>query len=253
MEQARARHFGVKGWVRLGLGLVLALVGTTRTSHAEEAPSGAPPKALTVIELAATADLPGVVIFPARVSGPRPITVLLHGMCGEPIHTCSHFAEQVTESANLVCPRASERCAGGGASWPQTGFAEAVEAAVARAKSALPEPADDTRGRTLIGYSLGAYRALEIAQSGAGKYPRVMLIGAKVSLNQKLLAENGVLRVLLSAGGWDMMHDPMRRETARALSIGIHARFLDLGPVGHAFTPSFAGYLPGALSWLSEG
>ncbi len=39
------------------------------------------------------------------------------------------------------------------------GIAEAVEAAVARAKSALPE-VDETHGRTLIGYSLGAYRAV---------------------------------------------------------------------------------------------
>jgi hypothetical protein len=33
---------------------------------------------------------------------------------------------------------------------------------------------------------------------------------------------------------------------------GIHARFLDLGLAGHAFTPSFAGYLPLALEWLDE-
>ena len=81
----------------------------------------------------------------------------------------------------------------------------------------------------------------------------MMLIGAKVSLNQKLLAENGVLRVLLSAGGWDMMHDPMQREAERALKIGVVTRFLDLGPVGHAFGPSFASYLPTALAWLREG
>jgi len=258
MEQVCARRLGVKGWVCLAGGITAALGSESRTSLAAEPASAATPNAtqtkpLTVIDLAATADLPGVVIFPARVSGSRPITVLLHGMCGEPIYTCSHFAEQVTQSANLICPRASQRCAGGGASWPQTGFEQAVEAAVTRAKSALTEPADDTQGRTLIGYSLGAYRALEIAQSGAGKYPWLMLIGAKVSLNPKLLADNGVQRVLLSAGGWDMMHDPMQHEAARALGVGVSARFLDLGPVGHAFSPTFAHYLPAALAWLSYG
>jgi predicted esterase len=265
MEHVRARRSGVKGWLCLLSGLALATGGPAKTAAAEttaaeatnhsSAPAdkreAAPTRA--PIELAETPDLPGVLIFPARVSGPRPITVVLHGMCGEPSRTCSHFAEQVTATANLVCPRASERCAGGGVSWPQAGFAQAVEAAVARAKLALPEPADDEHGRTLIGYSLGAYRALDIAQSTPGKYPRVMLIGAKISLNQRRLAENGVRRVLLSAGGWDMMHDPMQREAQRALRTGIVARFLDLGPVGHTFTPSFAGYLPTALSWLSEG
>jgi hypothetical protein len=68
----------------------------------------------------------------------------------------------------------------------------------------------------------------------------------------KKLAENGVLRILLSAGGWDMMHTPMQREAERALRNGVRARFLDLGPVGHAFTPSFAHYLPTALTWLNE-
>jgi predicted esterase len=248
MERVCARRLGVGGWVCLMSAIAIAL-GSESRARAAEPESSVPP----VIELTETAELPGVVIFPARASGPRPITVVLHGMCGEPIRTCSHFAAQVTESANLVCPRASQRCAGGGVSWPQAGFADAVEAAVQRAKTALPEAADDEHGRTLIGYSLGAYRALEIAQNSSGKYPRVMLIGAKVSLNQKLLAENGVLRVLLSAGGWDMMHDPMQREAERALKTGVVTRFLDLGPVGHAFSPSFASYLPTALAWLREG
>jgi predicted esterase len=271
MEQVCARRLGVKGWLCLvgGVGAALSSAGSTPAST--PAPAAAPaatrapaatasaaapvpaPKPLTVIDLVATDDLPGVVIFPARASGPRPITVLLHGMCGEPSYTCSHFAEQVTESSNLVCPRASLRCAGGGASWPQTGYSEAIEAAIARAKAALPEPADDAHGRTLIGYSLGAYRALEMAQRSAGTYPRVMLIGARILLNQKLLAENGVQRVLLSAGGSDMMHDPMHPAAARAAGAGMSARFLDLGPVGHAFTPSFARYLPVALAWLSAG
>jgi predicted esterase len=171
-------------------------------------------------------------------------------MCGDAARACSHFAEQVTQTSNLICPRASARCTGGGASWPERGVAEVVEAAVARAKSILPA-VDETQGRTLIGYSMGAYRALSIAQTSAGQYPRLMLIGAKVSLDQTRLAKNGTERVLLCAGSWDMMHDPMRREAERVLRAGFRARFLDLGPVGHSFTPSFAEYLPGALSWLN--
>jgi predicted esterase len=202
------------------------------------------------IELDATSDLPGVVIFPARAPGARPITVLLHGMCGDAARACSHFAEQVTQTSNLVCPRASARCTGGGASWPDQGVADAVEAAITRAKSTLLE-VDESHGRTLIGYSMGAYRAVNIAQGSPGKYPRVMLIGANVSLDRARLTRNGTERVLLCAGSWDMMHDPMRREAERVRRAGLQARFMDLGPVGHAFTPSFAEYLPQALSWLA--
>ena len=255
MERLRMRRSGVKAGVcaagLLGWGLLaepLARAETGTSGELSDAP--APVPAPAAIELPETSELPGVVIFPARGGGPHPITVLLHGMCGDAARACSHFADQVTQSSNLICPRASQRCTGGGASWPERGVSEAVEAAVARAKTALSEPLDETRGRTLIGYSMGAFRALRIAQGGAGKYPRVMLIGAKISLDQAQLAQNGVFRVLLCAGNRDMMHDHMQRETERAQRAGLQARFLDLGPVGHTFTPSFARYLPQALSWL---
>jgi len=247
MEQVCARQRSVKGWI-YAFSVLLLLLG--KRAHAEpNAPeTTGPPR---VIELAESADGPGVVVYPARGTGPHPLTIVLHGMCGEPTRTCSHFADEVTRSSTLICPRAKQRCDGGGASWPATGFADAVESAVQRAKSVLPEAPDESHGRTLIGYSLGAYRALDIAQSSPGRYPRVMLIGAKVFPNQKLLAENGVERLLLSAGSWDMMHEHMQRETERARNAGVVARFLDLGPVGHSFTQSFSLYLPQALAWLS--
>lgn len=223
--------------LRLCVGLFcLGLVCVAGGARAEEGP--------------AVIDLGDVVVYPARASEARPITVLLHGMCGEPTRTCSHFASEISKDENLICPRASVRCEGGGASWAQAGVAAAVAAAVEHAKAVLPVAADETHGRTLIGYSLGAYRAIEIAQSTPHVYPRVMLIGAKISINRGLLAENGVERVLLSAGQLDMMHEAMQREAARAARAGFTAHFLDLGPVGHAFTPSFAEYLPLALAWL---
>ena len=194
---------------------------------------------------------PGVVVYPAQSAGPHHVTVALHGMCGHAENLCRIFAEQVTADQHLICPRASRRCDGGGFSWPQTGFEPQIERAVQRAEAALGARVDETHGRTLIGYSLGAFRALELAQHGAGKYPRVMLIGAKILPSQRLLRENGVERLLLSAGTADMMHDHMQRETQRLLRAGFTSRFLGLGPVGHAFTPRFAEYLPEALRWLA--
>jgi predicted esterase len=196
---------------------------------------------------------PGVVVYPARSAGARGITVVLHGMCSEPTNACRHFAGQVTENEHLVCPRASKRCDGGGSIWPHVGFAQSIERAVGRAESALgQERVDTAHGRTLIGYSLGAFRALSLAEQAGGKYPRVMLIGAKIYPNQKLLRENGVERLLMSAGSWDMMHDHMQQQTRRLARTGFTTRFLGLGPVGHFFTPSFAEYLPEALRWLDD-
>jgi predicted esterase len=212
-----------------------------------------PARATVPFVLAETESEPGVVVYPAQTPGVHRVTVLLHGMCGEPQNACRHFAPQVTAEQHLICPRASRRCDGGGSTWPQTGFEQKIERAVLRAQAALAQGVDESHGRTLIGYSLGAYRALELAQHGAGKYPRVMLIGARIVANQKLLRANGVERLLLSAGAWDMMHDPMRRETERLVRGGFTTRFLGLGQVGHAFTPSLQTYLPEALEWLGAG
>jgi predicted esterase len=210
--------------------------------------AGAEPLALSEVD-----GQPGVVVYPAQQPGPRRVTVVLHGMCSEPANACRHFAAEVTKNEHLVCPRASKRCNGGGSIWPHVGFAEHVERALERAEGALGAArVDSTHGRTLIGYSLGAFRALSLAEQGTGKYPRVMLIGAKVYPNQKLLRENGVQRLLLSAGTWDMMHDHMQRQTRRLARGGFSAHFLGLGPVGHFFTPSFAEYWPQALTWLDE-
>jgi len=241
MGQGCTRRSGARAKVCLLLGLlVLGLLWSK------------PARAAAPFTLDESEGQPGVVVYPAQVPGVRRVTVLLHGMCGEPANACSHFAEQVTKSEHLICPRASRRCDGGGSTWPQKGFEDQIERAVLRAQAALGQGVDESHGRTLIGYSLGAFRALELAQHGAGRYPRVMLIGAKVLPSLKLLRQNGVERLLLSAGSWDMMSQHMQRETARLGRGGFTTRFLGLGPVGHGFTPSLQVYLPTALGWLNE-
>jgi predicted esterase len=240
MRQGRLRRSGVWAKVCAAFGILVALLVCARTARAE------------VIELAETATEPGVVIVPAEGPGPHRVRVVLHGMCGSPTNICRYFAGDFSKDEHLICPRASARCDGGGSSWPQVGFSEQIEKAVARAELALGDAVDESHGRTLVGYSLGAYRALELAHHAAGKYPRVMLIGAKIAANQKLLRENGVTRLLLSAGAFDMTHDQMRRESQRLAKGGMTARFLDLGQVGHQFTPGIREYLAQALSWLDE-
>jgi predicted esterase len=242
MERSRARWFCAKAMVCL-------LISTSGAWSAEDASHAPTSHAPASIDLRESDDAPGVVVFPARGTGAFPMTIVLHGMCGDAARTCRHFADAVTESAHLICPRASARCAGGGASFPEQGVEEAVESAVARAMSVLGE-VDESHGRTLIGYSLGAFRALRIAQSSGGKYPRVMLIGAKIAPDQQKLEQSGVERLLLGAGSWDMMHDHMQRETARVRGAAFATRFLDLGPMGHGLTANFDQHLPGALAWL---
>ncbi len=239
MKRVQLRPWGAKAKLRSWL----VLLGLLLPKGLQAAP----------IELPESESEPGVLVYPAKSPGAHGVTVVLHGMCSEPLRACRHFEEQVTQTEHLVCPRASRRCDGGGSSFPQAGFEAQVERAVGRAEALLAERVDPASGRTLIGYSLGAFRALALAEHGGGRYPRVMLIGAKILPNPQLLRANGVQRLLLSAGEWDMMHGHMRRETRRLERSGFDARFLGLGPVGHLFTPSFAQYLPEALRWLDDG
>lgn len=238
MDLGQRRQAGA--WAKVCLVVCFVLVGSApRVARAEP------------IELPEAPGELGVVIYPAAEPGPHGVTLLLHGMCGEPLNTCRYFAERVTRREHLVCPRANLRCPAGGASWAASGFERPIERAVSRAEAALGEAVDTARGRTLIGYSLGAYRALELAQHGAGKYPRVMLLGARVFPSLRRLHESGVARLLLGAGAFDVTYEHMQREAERLARGGLEARFLGLGRVGHALTPSFDAYLPLALDWLS--
>lgn len=241
MSQEYGRRRGVGAKVYL-LVLALSLV-FARAARADDA----------WFELEPGSGELGVVVYPARGPGPHRVTVLLHGMCGEPRNTCPHFAPQVTEREHLICPRASQRCEGGGASFASIGLSTQVERAVQRAEASLGDRVDGSRGRTLIGYSLGAFRALELAQRGGGKYPRVMLLGARINASPRLLRDSGVERLLLSAGAFDMTYEHMQREAQRVARGGLRARFLGLGRVGHSLTPSLADYLPQALGWLATG
>jgi predicted esterase len=244
MGQGLSRRQGAKVVVCLGSALAAFVLVSTSVTSARAEVSVAP------IVVEETEDEPGSVVYSARRAGSRPITVVLHGMCSEPERACQHFAQVVAANENLICPRARRRCDGGGSIWSGAGFVENIEQAIERAKTRLPVPADESAGRTLIGYSLGAFRALALAEQGSGRYPRVMLIGGRVHPNRARLDANGVERLLLMAGRFDRTHDPMQREAARLERAGFSARFLGLGPVGHFFAPSFAAHLPEALDWL---
>jgi predicted esterase len=211
------------------------------------------PLAHAFIELPGSASELGAVVYPATLPGPHPVTVVLHGMCGEPLRTCAHFAEQVTKREHLICPRASQRCNGAGASWPSQGFAEPLERAVTRAEARLGALVDSATGRTLIGYSLGAYRAAELLQQDGNKYSRAVLIGARLAMQPRRLRASGVTRLVLAAGAWDMTFTPLQREAARLGRAGTPVRFLSLGPAGHALAPTFGRYLEEALDWLEDG
>jgi predicted esterase len=197
------------------------------------------------------AEGPGILAYPPRdPSETQPVTVMLHGMCSEPERACRHFANTVNERGWLLCPRATQRCESGGSTWRFKGFERDVEAGIARVRERHPGRLDEREGRTLVGFSLGAFRALSLAQSTRDTYPRVILIGAKIYPDARLLARGGVERLLLAAGDYDMMSAHMRGRYRVLARQGFPVAFQSYGRVGHAFPGNFSDLLERALDWV---
>jgi predicted esterase len=195
---------------------------------------------------------PNVLAYPAKRASdaPRAPVVMLHGMCDEPEWECPHFASSTTAHGFLVCPRANLRCDGGGSIWSgDKRFEASIEASIARVAAEYPDHVDASAGRTLIGFSLGAIRAVELANRGGGRWRSVIAIGAKVHPNAKRLREAGVERIVLAAGDHDMMKWHMVGEARKLARAGFPVAFMSLGPVGHTFPRDLGTRMQRALAW----
>src|SRR5205814_9579966 len=129
-----------------------------------------------------------IVVAPreAPEAAARPAVVYLHGMCGEPQNGCPWFAEGASSFGWLVCPRANATCGTPGVGSP-TGPSwsgspaerrATVDAALAAAAREHPNEIDLGARTVLVGFSQGAYLALDLALATPAKYKGLLLIGA---------------------------------------------------------------------------
>ncbi|MBK7578710.1 MAG: hypothetical protein IPI67_00775 [Myxococcales bacterium] len=173
-------------------------------------------------------------------------------MCDEPEWECPHFASSTTENGFLVCPRANLRCDGGGSIWSfDKRFGAAIEASIARAASEFPEHVAAGGARTLIGFSLGAIRAIDLANTGDGHWRSVIAIGAKVHPRASQLRQAGVQRVVLAAGEHDMMKWYMVGEAKKLARAGFPVAFMSMGKVGHTFPRDLEPRMKRAIAWAN--
>jgi hypothetical protein len=110
-------------------------------------------------------------VYPPQhsLAAAQPVTVVLHGLCGEPRSACSPFVDPSTSRGWLVCPRAEDPC-GGGSRWrlrPEDD-AQRVETSIGELARERPGQIDVSSPRILVGFSLGGIAAVRIAQSTQG-------------------------------------------------------------------------------------
>ena len=188
---------------------------------------------------------------PGSPDDARATFVYLHGVCGLTTNGCGHF-----EGAPgwLVCPQANRVCANGGSSWGGSLEDEAalVDRAVEAARARWPESA--RAPVVLVGFSQGAYVAMEVARARPGAYAGLLLIGADTEHAIDRLRASRVPRVALACGAYDGMFGGMQGTPKALARAGVSARFESLGLVGHTYAGEGGdGVVTSILKWLVEG
>jgi len=172
--------------------LCLALASTRASAGDGVAKRDGPsPRASRVVALAEESPP----IYGAAPTSPeiaRATFVYLHGVCGLTTNGCPHFEDA---PGWLVCPQANQTCANGGSSWggPIEDKLTLVDRAVAAARTRWPESARSPV--VLVGFSQGAYVAMEIARARPGAYAGLLLLGADTGRAVDRLRASHALRI----------------------------------------------------------
>jgi predicted esterase len=187
-------------------------------------------------------------------ASPRPVTVLLHGMCGHPQSACAPFVDVSTSRGWLVCPSAEDPC-GGGTRWRLNGpdDAQLVEGSVRAVVRGHEGEVDATARRVLVGFSLGGIAAVQIAQGSSGKYAGLVVIASQVHPDAERLRRAGVQRVVLAAGDFDMTSAPLQEDARLLAARGMPTRFVSLGRYGHGYPPDMEQRMREPMQWVAGG
>ena len=164
----------------------------------------------------------GVAYGPADVAAPRPAIVYLHGMWASPEDSCGYLERASTPFGFLVCPRGNAPL-GEGRMWSGTyaSVAPSVHAALRAAESLAPGRLDRSGGGTLVGYSNGAYFAVEVAEFEPGKWTGLVLLSMRLDVDAARLLRAGVRRVVLAAGDRDGARASMRALAEKTNAAGL--------------------------------
>jgi predicted esterase len=190
-----------------------------------------------------------ILAFPPRTNATKPLTVVyLHGVHGRAENGCPWLRAGASELGWLVCPEANEHLSNDTFSW--AGSVTDQRAVVARAeRAAQAQGADPASPGVLVGFSQGAYVALDLVHAGLGRYRGLVLIGAEVEPSREVLVAGGIDRIVLAAGDLDGASLPMRRSAERLRARGLDVRFVSLGHIGHSYETTDREGLRDAIAW----
>jgi LysM repeat protein/predicted esterase len=194
-------------------------------------------------------------------SGMRPVIIYLHGRGAEPKHYCQRWSRVARNLGWLICPSGPEDRGDGKRGWSNNwyGGRNVVMAAIDGLRKKYGRRVQ-LYGNTLIGFSEGAFVAMNVGLREPHTFNRWLILGADTDywgaagLATLPEARGRVRRVYLITGRHDDVvndADEVRRWLVRA---GVPVRVSTPRDMGHevALEAKPAMY-SAALRWLAEG
>jgi LysM repeat protein len=191
--------------------------------------------------------------------GLRPVFMVLHGRGGSASNFCSRWAPVVRSMGWLVCPSAPH-AHGPGHSWLNDwGTGRRIVQAAHQALRGKYGRRVQLYGNTLIGFSEGAFVAMNVGVRESREYNRWLILAADDgywgSGAPELLgrARGRLKRVYLVTGKQDGAHAGTLRTQALLRSARIPVRLSDPSDMGHVVElESKRSMYQAALTWLNQ-
>jgi pimeloyl-ACP methyl ester carboxylesterase len=198
-------------------------------------------------------------VEPVELSNGRQVSVLrgalgddriafLHGLCSSGAGYLESFQFAAAERGLAVAPNGDVACPGGGRrSWSHK--LDAIDRLIVEALRAggATEP---PRGVTLIGYSLGASRAAQIARKHPERYDALILIGAPTSPLPRGLEH---LRAAAMMAGERDRQDLMKNAVSAFRAANIASEFFELPQAAHGqMGPDSERVMREVLAWMEN-
>lgn len=193
--------------------------------------------------------------------GPRPVVVYLHGRGGDPRGDCQKWAAVARPRGWLLCPSGQEDRGGGARGWNNDwpGGNQVVMKVISGLRAKYGRRVQNF-GNTLIGFSEGAYVAMNVGVREPRVFNRWLILAASEAYwgmagHQALeQARHTVRRVYLITGALDGVVESSRSVLADLQRSNISVRFVSPEDMGHEVALRNRPYMyTSALLWLERG